>query len=268
MLISSYKNNKIKALRSLYKKKYQRKKGEIVLEGIRIIEDALAEGAKIKRVFYVKDLLEKNRAAKLINQLKADNIELIAITEELCDRVSDVENSQGIIAVVKRPEYELKDLLKQEQKDTFLLIIDRLQDPGNLGTIIRTADAAGVDGIIMTKGTVNFYNQKVIRATMGSLFRTPAVSVNEFDKLKEFLTKQEVKLFATALEGEKNYFDADYTGNVALVVGNEAHGVRDELIALADETIKIPLRGGAESLNAAIATAIVTYEGVKQRIDD
>ncbi len=267
MFISSYKNNKIKDLRSLYKKKYQNKKGQIVLEGVRIIEDALAEGAKIKRVFYIKDLLEKNRTAKLIKQLKAENIELIAITEEICDRVSDVENSQGILAVVKRPEYELNDLLNQKE-GSFLLIIDRLQDPGNLGTIIRTADAAGIDGIIMTKGTVNLYNQKVIRATMGSLFRIPAVSVDKLNQLKAFLTKQEVKLFATSLKGEKNYFAADYSGNVALIVGNEAHGVRDELITLADETIKIPLRGGAESLNAAIATAIVTYEGVKQRIDD
>ena len=146
----------------------------------------------------------------------------------------------------------------------FYLLCDKVQDPGNLGTIIRTAHAAGVDGIILTKGTVDVYNEKTIRSTMGSLFHIPVVYDDGDLSIVRALINKGFSLLSTSLEGDKNFFEEDLTGNLIISVGNEGNGVSKEVYELSDKKVKIPMPGGAESLNVAIASSIILYEKVRQ----
>jgi len=143
-------------------------------------------------------------------------------------------------------------------------LCDKLQDPGNLGTIIRTAHAAGVDGIILTKGTVDVYNEKTIRASMGSLFHVPVIYDDKDNTIIKSLCNRGFSLLATSLEGDKDFFEEDLSGNLIISVGNEGNGVSKEIYELSNKKVKIPMPGGAESLNVAIATSIILYEKVRQ----
>ena len=146
----------------------------------------------------------------------------------------------------------------------FYLLCDKLQDPGNLGTIIRTAHAAGVDGIILTKGTVDIYNEKTIRASMGSLFHIPVIYDDKDNTIVKELCNKGFSLLSTSLEGDKDFFEEDLTGKLIISVGNEGNGVSKEIYDLSDKKVKIPMPGGAESLNVAIAASIILYEKVRQ----
>ncbi|WP_027340647.1 TrmH family RNA methyltransferase [Halonatronum saccharophilum] len=264
MKITSISNGRIKRLRSLYKKKYRRIEGAFVLEGVRIIEEACKEDALIEEVFYSDYLLRNQRGKDLLEKLKSKRVDVIEVSDKVLAEVSDTQSPQGILAVVKKVEYDLEDIVNGDEN--FLLVVDGVQDPGNLGTIIRTADAAGVAGIITTKGTVSLYNQKTIRATMGSLFRLPVYRENDLGNLKKILKDNKVRVIVGDIGGDKYHFDVDYIDSVALIVGNEGKGPRAELIEFADEVIKIPLVGDAESLNVAMATGVIVYEGVRQRL--
>ena len=146
----------------------------------------------------------------------------------------------------------------------FYLLCDKLQDPGNLGTIIRTAHAAGVDGIILTKGTVDIYNEKTIRASMGSLFHIPVIYDDKDNTIVKGLCNKGFSLLSTSLEGDKDFFEEDLSGKLIISVGNEGNGVSKEIYELSDKKVKIPMPGGAESLNVAIAASIILYEKVRQ----
>ncbi|GAB6099166.1 RNA methyltransferase [Halanaerocella petrolearia] len=265
MIISSFTNSKIKDLRSLYKKKYRRQEGEFVLEGIRIIEEAIKEETEIKQVFYSDYLLRNQRGKELLHNLEGDSTQVYQITDDLLQKVADTTSPQGILAIVKQVDYNLTDLLTGKQK--LFVIADQVQDPGNLGTIIRTADGVGADGVITTKGTVSLYNQKTIRATMGSLFRLPVYRENKLEELKKKLIENQIELVVADLQGDTYHYDIDYSQSVAVVAGNEGHGPRQDLIDEADELIKIPLVGGAESLNVAMATGVILYEALRQRMN-
>jgi TrmH family RNA methyltransferase len=216
------------------------------------------------QVFYSDYLLRNYRGEKLLKELKQQGIETYQIADDLLQQVADTVSPQGILAVAGKIEFDYTDILTGKNK--LVLIVDQIQDPGNLGTIIRSADAAGVDGIISTKGTVSLYNQKTIRATMGSLFRTPLAKVNDLDELKEKVTRSDFNLVVADIGGDKYHFEIDYLDSIAIIVGNEGHGPQQKLLDLADTAIKIPLDGGAESLNVAMATSVIAFEAVRQKI--
>ena len=190
---------------------------------------------------------------------KAFRIASYQIGETLFSQLCSTENPQGVIAVIQQ-----KNNANDIEGDFFLLC-DKVQDPGNLGTIIRSAHAAGVNAIILTKGTVDIYNDKTIRSTMGSIFYVPIIYDNDLSFLNK-LKSEGFSLVATSLEESRNFFDEDLSQKVILSVGNEGNGISKEIFDLADKKVKIPMPGGAESLNVGVATSIILFEKVRQNI--
>ena len=259
---------KLKLIKNLLEKRRSRKKeGLFVVEGPHLVEEA---AANIKFVLYAENL-------PIIKELEAKNIECLKVSKKQFTEISEVETPQWILAVVKMQEYKLNDLMERTGtspvptcRDSLygcplIVFCHEIQDPGNLGTIIRTADAAGASGIILSKGTVDLYNSKTIRSTMGSIFHLPIVEVDDVEETLEFLKKKNIKTVATSLSASKNYFETELKGGVAVVVGNEGAGLPDEVVELCDEAVKIPILGKAESLNVAVSTAVILYEVLRAR---
>ena len=169
------------------------------------------------------------------------------------------------MAVAKRKEYTLESILKNAQEPFSLLILDGLQDPGNLGTLVRAGEGAGISGIIMSENTVDIYNPKVIRSTMGSIFRVPFIYVKDLKEVIDKLNSKGISVYASSLEGAIEYDRPDYKKDTAFIIGNEAAGISKEILEMADKKIKIPMLGEVESLNAAVAGSILMYEAVRQR---
>jgi TrmH family RNA methyltransferase len=261
-LISSSQNSKIKFLRSLYRKKYRREENKFLLEGRRIVEDALKEKANLSQAYYSPQFIDNQINRELVKKLKS-NTEVFQIEDSLLEEVADTETPQGIIAVVDQPEFDLNEFVAGE--NDFFLIVDKVQDPGNLGTIVRTADGAGVDGIFLLKGTVDIYNLKTIRATMGSLFRVPIFHLDKPDDLNKILQIKDIQIVVGDVAAKNYYYELDYKRPTAIVVGNEGRGVQQETLKLAKHKVKIPLAKGVESLNVAIATGVMLYEVARQR---
>ena len=183
------------------------------------------------------------------------------LSARLFDSLADTDHSQGVIAVVRKTQHDwdsFSDLLKENTKN--IVILDRLQDPGNMGTIIRTAEAAGYGGVLLMDGCTDVYAPKVVRAAAGSLFRMPILQENDIAEATDRLHALQRNIAVTSLEAEQYYQDADLGENVALVIGNEGRGVRQEFLDIADIKIKIPMAGSIESLNAAVAAGILMYQ--------
>lgn len=206
--------------------------------------------------------LTEEFADKYAEELKGWHYELIS--ENVCKHLSDTKTPQGVIAVVRRTEPSIEELLHKEKNPCFFLL-ENLQDPGNLGTIVRTAEGAGVTGIIMNRETVDIYNPKVIRSTMGSVYRMPFCYVSDFGAAIRELKKEGVKWYAAHLRGSGGHDTMDYTGPSGFLIGNESKGLSDKTADLADAYVRIPMCGQVESLNAAVASAILMYEANRQR---
>ena len=174
-----------------------------------------------------------------------------------------IPGPQGILCVVRRPGYTLERVLRSG--DPLLVVLEELQDPGNLGTIIRTGEAAGVTGVIMSAGTVDLFNPKTIRATMGSVFRVPFLYVDDLPQTVEQLRQGGISVYAAHLEGKTYYDDVSFLGPTAFLVGNEGNGLTEETASRADRYLKIPMEGRIESLNAAVAASLFMYETHRQR---
>ena len=183
---------------------------------------------------------------------------IFQVPRELMEHMSDTKNSQGILAVVRQKKYT-------ELPGDFFLILDKLQDPGNMGTIFRTAEAAGVDGILMNRDCVDVYSPKVVRATMGAMFRMPFMVSDDLPAEIQRMKSEGVQVYAAHLRGTKNHWDFDYRQPTAFMIGNEGNGLQDEIAALADTYLRIPMRGHTESLNAGVAASVLMYEVVRQR---
>ena len=276
-IISSKDNKKIKYIRSLLEKGNIRKKNhQFVVEGIKLVDEALEYG-KVLEIVLNESLYKEIISGDLSkNALLAENgknitnyvkkgYSTIVVSDAVFKTVSETISPQGAAAVVEMPEYGLleKDFLNQAYNKNGkikLLILEDTADPGNLGTIVRTAEAAGVTGVIMTKGTVDIFNPKVVRSTMGSIFRLPFAYVEDLKKVIKELKKQGISFYATHLKGEKSYKAIKYSDRSAILVGNEARGLSDEVADLADTYVLIPMQGKVESLNAAVAAALMMYE--------
>ncbi|MDK0737335.1 RNA methyltransferase [Clostridium perfringens] len=251
--IESKNNNLFKEIKKLKEKKHRIKSNKYLIEGLRFVEEAIKSKVSIDSIIFTESFKEKNPDLFLkINE----NIKLIQMNEALLKQLCSTENPQGIVGVINMQNKELKS-------GDLVVLVDKVQDPGNMGTIIRTAHAAGAAGIVMTKGTVDIYNDKTLRSTMGSIFYIPIVEDDSLDFVKS-LKKEGYKLVVSSLQGKNNFFEENLQGKVMIAVGNEGNGVSDEVYDIADIKVKIPMPGEAESLNVAVATSIMIYEKIRQ----
>ncbi|MDU3336698.1 RNA methyltransferase [Paraclostridium bifermentans] len=261
--ISSKDNEKVKLTKSLLKSKNRLKESKFLIEGFRILTQAIDCNADLQYVFINENFETKEEHVELLKVLESKNIKVYKTTNKIFNEFIDTESTQGIVGVVGIQKNNIQDILDENCR--FVLILDRIQDPGNMGTIIRTADAAGVDAIINLKGCVDIYNSKVTRSTMGSIFDMKIINMTQDEALKE-LKDRKFDIVSSYLNTNNFYDGVEYNYKTALVIGNEANGVNDELIEKSDILVKIPIYGKAESLNAAISSAILMYEIKKYMI--
>lgn len=238
MEITSLENQQVKKVRALHSKKYRDEYGEFFIEGSKILEEAIRYRQNIKNVFYCPDLVEKNF-----------EFDAIKVSKEIMAKMTDTSTPQGIVAVCDIPKYELT---KKEK----LIFLDRVQDPGNVGTIIRTADAFGFDAVLLSAGCADVYSPKVVRSTMGSLFHLPIKQDVSLEELRGFGNK----IYSSSLETSNFLEDIKIEAPFVLVIGNEGRGISDEVKEITDCFVKIDMAGSAESLNASIAAGILMYE--------
>lgn len=262
-MITSLSNPIVKHVKSLHKKKGRWKSKNYFVEGIRAVEESIASNGKIEYVIYSDSLFNVNGGKLLFDIINEKNYTSYYVSDKILKEISDTENPQGIIAVVKFEVKEVMDLL--DNNCNLLVLLDRIQDPGNIGTIIRSADAFGATGIIMTKGCVDLYNPKVIRASMGSIFHIPVAYTDIVSKTLKGLKERGLKIVTTSLDTNSYCHEVNLTQDIILVVGNEGSGVSEEIMDFSDYMIKVPIVGKAESLNVGVATGIVLYEAYRQR---
>jgi len=256
-IIESKDNLIIKEVKKLHKRKSRIEKGQFIIEGFRFVEEALKSSFKVEYLFISESALNKYNSLN-IKDFITEETKVYVVKNNIIKELCETDNPQGIVAVVWNKKIELTDSVG------FYILVDKIQDPGNLGTIIRSAHASGALGVITTKGTVDVYNDKALRSTMGSIFNISVKEDVEFhitNKLKE----NGFKFIVSSLDTEKNFYNIDLKGKVVICVGNEGNGISEEVYCLADEKVKIPMPGGAESLNAAVAASIMMYEVVRQR---
>ncbi len=262
-MITSTSNAKVKYLVNLKKKRKARDEEKVFLvEGIRMFVETPKE--ELLEV-YVSESFYKKEKKTVEDVLDGSKAKLEIFSDTVFAYVSDTKTPQGVLCVVNQMNYNVQDMIDTGNQAPQLLILDNLQDPGNLGTILRTAEAAGVTGIIMSKETVDVYNPKVIRSTMGSVYRMPFCYVeNLLETIKE-LKECGIRTYAAHLDGKHSYDEENYCEPCAFFIGNEGNGLRDEIADAADTYIRIPMCGEVESLNAAIAATVLMFETARQR---
>lgn len=242
-LITSIQNEQVKNWRKLHKRKNRMKMKQFLIEGFHLIEEAFQSGWEVETVIVQEGVNPPD-------WMSEDGITLV--DERVFNEITQTETPQGIAAIVNMQDLPVKT-------DTYTLLVDAIQDPGNLGTIIRTADAAGFSKIVLGTGTVDVYNDKVIRASQGSIFHISIVQAS-LDETIARLKQENYTIWASALKNAINYNEVESEGKAALIVGNEGAGISDEVLQLADKIVKIPIYGKAESLNVSIAAGILMYK--------
>ena len=259
-VITSKDNELVKHIRKLKDKKYRDESNEFIIEGTNLIEEAVKEKEKIKKVIICEDTTKTYEMPTNI-RLEIAKYECIYVSEKIFNLITQVTNPQGIMAIVEKT-------VKEDEIDytqDLIVMLDDIQDPGNLGTILRTIDSIGLKQIIVSKETADAFNPKVVRSTMGAIFRIKIIeSENLIDTIKN-IKKHHFKLIVTSLQTDNTIYDINYNKKI-IVIGNEGNGVSKEIQDMADEKIKIPMLGKTESLNASVATGIVLYEYVRQKL--
>ncbi|MBD8499169.1 RNA methyltransferase [Paenibacillus sp. CAU 1523] len=266
MTISSVSNPRVKQWAQLQDRKFRNREGRYIAEGIHLVQEALRSGAPVESVVFDQ---ERGLPPELTSYLKetgtgasAEPIEWIAVTDAVIRKCTDAETPQSVFAVMRKPELNWRQLF--EAKQALVVVVDGVQDPGNLGTIIRSADAVGATGVLIGRGTVDVYNSKTVRSTMGSMFHFPVVEGDLLELLPE-AKEQGVCVVSTSLQAEHSCYSFDFCQPTWLVVGNEGKGVSPQVQSLVDESVIIPMQGQAESLNVAMATTVLLYEAMRQR---
>lgn len=260
MEILSPQNPRVKEWAQLLEKKHRDKQHKYIIEGIHLVQEALRADADLECVAYDLDHGIPADLAQMIHTHQA--AEWIGVSSAVISKCTDTKTPQPVFAVVRKNLTELADLL--ERRNSLVIVLDGVQDPGNVGTIIRSADAAGADGVIVGRGSADVYNPKTIRSTMGSLFHLPVVEGVLLDLLPE--AKQHgARIISTSLQAQTTCYNYDLNGSSWLLVGNEAQGVSAEAQQLVDDSVIIPMQGQAESLNVAMASTIMLFEAMRQR---
>ena len=260
MIITSKDNETIKHIRKLKEKKYRDEFGEYIVEGVKLINEAIAEKLDVKTIV-ICDNCNKTETINQNLMYEVAKYSCIYVDEKVFNTITEVQNPQGILAVVGKKN-------KQEEinyNEDVIVILDDIQDPGNLGTILRTIDSVNLSQVIISKKSGDVYNPKVIRSTMGAIFRINVIESHNLSETIKNLKKHKFTIISTSLDTDKTIYDIQYK-KVAIVIGNEANGVSKEIQEISDSKIKIPMLGKTESLNASVATGIVLYEYVRQKI--
>ncbi|MFW5438479.1 TrmH family RNA methyltransferase [Paenibacillus apiarius] len=271
--ITSLQNIRVKQWAQLKERKHRNKEGRFLVEGIHLVLEALRSKADVETVVYdMKAGIPRELTSygpDIVSSMSQGDgtaqagVEWISATDAIIRKCCDTDTPQPVFAVVrKRKADELQALLRANS--ALVVVVDGVQDPGNLGTIIRTADAVGADGVVIGKGTVDLYNAKTVRSTMGSLFHLPIVEGNLTALLPEAKACG-ARVVSTSLQASHSCYGYNYCAATWIVVGNEGQGVSEAVQALVDDTIIIPMRGQAESLNVAMATTVLLYEAMRQR---
>lgn len=274
IMISSAANQKVKRIVQLNKKSSQRRLEKVfIVEGIKMFLEApeeYLEEVYVSESFGEEVQKEGQEQRRLLEKMNMTGYE--TVSDEIFTKISDTQAPQGILCVVRQRYFTLEQMLEQRHGDgqgnAHFMILENLQDPGNLGTIMRTGEGAGISGIIMSRDTVDVYNPKTIRATMGSVYRVPFLYADSLEETVGAMKKCGISVYAAHLKGEKSYDRCDYTEAAAFLIGNEGNGLTERTAALADTYVKIPMEGQLESLNAAVAAALLMYETARQRRTD
>lgn len=259
-MISNSSNVQIKNLIKLQEKARTRKEqNAFVVEGKKMFQEAKSLGI-VKKAYATMAYVE---AQGVSEEEYFAGVDYELVEDKVMKEAADTMTPQGILAIVEKPSYCMEDMIAGEYAN--LVLLEDLRDPGNLGTIVRTAEGAGIHGIIMSKETVDLFNPKVVRSTMGSIFRVPFLYVEDFKKAVEDLQKSGVSVVATDLQGKNAYDGETYEKKTAIVIGNEAKGISQQMREQADVLVRIPMEGKLESLNASVAAGIMMYELYRQR---
>jgi TrmH family RNA methyltransferase len=286
--ITSRHNPQVKYVRALSQRKFREQEGRFVIEGVRLLEEAVRATAKtaakvsarttaqftLETVFVSSELVQTQRIYNLFRELRKIGSEVYTVPPRVLEVMADTVSPQGMVGVVRRAKTSetanrLTELTQQlgqsnETLPPLVLVLDRIQDPGNLGTLLRTAEAAGVAEVWLTRGTVDPFSAKVLRSTMGSIFRVPLTTEIDYVQVLE-LSQAGLKLVATEVGVSKPYYQADLAVPLAILLGNEGSGLDESLKLASQEVVNIPLAGEVESLNVAVAGAILLFEARRQR---
>lgn len=282
-MITSTSNVKIKEIVQLQKKgRLRNERGIFLVEGLRMVQEVPVE--RIVKMYMTEDFYKKKGKALLQEQAMSSanaspqwkgalrkekaqdmvpGLELELVTPTVFSYMSDTKTPQGVLAVVRQGGFAKEALM--DGRDAHLLVLDNVQDPGNLGTIFRTAEAAGVTGVILSRDCADIYNPKTVRSTMGAVFRQPFVYVDNLPATISQMKERGIRVYAAHLQGERPYDREDYRKKTAFLIGNEGNGLRREVEEMADVRVCIPMAGRAESLNAGIAAGILMFEAARQR---
>lgn len=262
-MITSYSNKSVKEVIQLNQKARARNEQDIfVAEGVKMFAEAPVE--RISKVYLAKRAEDELRSTygEKLNRLPVESV-----ADDIFDKMCDTKTPQGILCLVRQFHYTIDTILAavNRNKNMLFIVLEDIQDPGNLGTVFRTGEGAGVDGIIMSSRTVDVYNPKTIRSTMGSVYRVPFLYTDDLCGTIRTLKEHDISVYAAHLGGVKYYDEYDYRRGTAFLVGNEANGLKEETAGCADDMLKIPMEGSVESLNAAVASSILLYEAYRQR---
>lgn len=267
-MISSMANSRVKQVVLWQEKAGERKKdGVFIAEGLKMYEEAPQEW--IRETFISARCLLRVREEERLRRVilpKLEECGYVEVSDEVLGKMSDTQSPQGILCVLNRPSCTLEEMLHAGQgHPPLLLLLEDLQDPGNLGTILRTGEGAGVSGVIMSRDTADIYNPKTVRATMGSVFRVPHIYVENLGDAVKTLSEADIHVYAAHLKGKAYYDTFDFRTGTAFLIGNEGRGLKEETADLAEYYLKIPMEGQVESLNAAVSAALLMYEAHRQR---
>ncbi|HEY0544675.1 MAG TPA: RNA methyltransferase [Pyrinomonadaceae bacterium] len=261
-VITSRDNERVRHARSVREGKAE---GEIFVEGVRLCEEAARARLVIKDVLHTEELSHDGRAARLLSDLKKSGARAAVASQKVFASLSDTKTPQGIVVIAARPPTDASVLEQALKKDSLLVILHQLNNPANAGAILRTAEAAGAGGIISTAGTTDLFSAKALRGAMGSSFRLPVWTGAQFSEALKWCAARGILTICADVRAARSHTEFDWTIARALIVGAEASGLSDDEIAQADEALKIPMRPPVESLNVAVAAAIVLYEAARQR---
>ncbi len=260
-IITSKDNDFVKHIKKLKEKKYRDINKEYMIEGIKLIKEAIEEKAEIKQIIICEDCDKADIIPKEL-MYEIAKYECVYVNKKIFNTLTDVVNPQGILAIIGRSDNKNQIDYMQD----IIVALDDIQDPGNLGTILRTVDSVGLTQILVSKGTADVFNPKVVRSTMGAIFRVKIIECEDLIQTLKEVKKHKFEVVVTSLQTTKSFYEVNYNKKI-IVIGNEANGVEKQIQEIAENKVIIPMLGKTESLNASVATGIMLYEYVRQKLN-
>ncbi|MFC5652760.1 TrmH family RNA methyltransferase [Paenibacillus solisilvae] len=257
--LTSLQNDTVKAMAALLEKKHRDRTGQFLIEGVHLVQEALLAGADVQTIVFDA---ERGIPAELKKLLQNADCTLIEATTGIMAKCTGTDSPPPVFGVVAKSRYEEAAALFKAQ--SLVVVLDGVRDPGNVGTIIRSADAVGADAVVLGRGSVDLYNPKTVRSTMGSLFHLPIIEADLAELLPE-AKKQGIRLVGTSLQASATCYGYDWSGPTWLLLGNESNGLSSYSLEMVDENVIIPMHGQSESLNVAMAGTVLLYEALRQR---